>query len=43
MSTGSAYNFTGDYTLKAIGGGSSKDNIVMYSEEQIFSYNNRDA
>ncbi|XP_074075139.1 cation channel sperm-associated auxiliary subunit gamma-like isoform X2 [Macrotis lagotis] len=39
MVTGESGSFNGSYILKVIGGGTSKDNIVDYSEADIFRYN----
>uniref|UniRef100_G3VAT4 Cation channel sperm associated auxiliary subunit gamma n=1 Tax=Sarcophilus harrisii TaxID=9305 RepID=G3VAT4_SARHA len=39
MVTGESGSFTGSYVLKVIGGGTSLDKIVDYSEEEIVRYN----
>ncbi|XP_051845071.1 cation channel sperm-associated auxiliary subunit gamma isoform X10 [Antechinus flavipes] len=39
MVTGESGSFNGSYVLKVIGGGTSLDNIVDYSEEDIIRYN----
>ncbi|XP_074133003.1 cation channel sperm-associated auxiliary subunit gamma-like isoform X1 [Sminthopsis crassicaudata] len=39
MVTGESGSFNGSYVLKVIGGGTSLDNIVDYSEEEIVRYN----
>ncbi|XP_074075142.1 cation channel sperm-associated auxiliary subunit gamma-like isoform X2 [Macrotis lagotis] len=39
MVTGESGSFNGSYVLKVIGGGTSVDNIVDYSEAEIFRYN----
>nr|XP_020834316.1 cation channel sperm-associated protein subunit gamma isoform X3 [Phascolarctos cinereus] len=39
MVTGESGSFNGSYVLKVIGGGTSKHNIVDYSEADIYRYN----